>query len=141
MKLYELTDTEERELFAHFTSSLQMSQEKGRSQADKVKYWGFMVSILVGVLSVVGTIITYNYRSKQTQDLKQQTIVLQRTIEQLDVSVRDLAALKSTVDRLEMSVQKLNVSVNKRNELRLSKQESWMGYFGRKLNGIYRYMF
>jgi hypothetical protein len=147
-QLFQLVDQEERELFAHLTSAVKNSHEKERTQANNTKYWSLIASCVGALLGILGTVINYQFRSKQYDHLLQLAEDNQKQlvdkIVQLESNVQEnmqdaakyLQALMDLSDKIGDDVAFLRFNSQKQvdgkqQEKPVNERESWAGYIKR----------
>lgn len=116
LEIFQVCDQRERELFTYLTSAVKMSHEKERFQANTVKYWSIIGSVVGALLGIIGSGLSYRYRSKQFEQIISQS---NSTIAHLQELNNSMAALNQSLLGIEKLVEPKD-------------QESWFGYFKRK---------
>lgn len=129
-EVFQIADVEERELFSHLTSAVKMSHEKERAQAETVKYWSIIGSVLGALLGIIASGIGYRFRSTQIEEIKRQSME----------TLQEIQKLSETIMRLQIEIQELSKPPVRLDLEQISHpSESWGGYFMRKTVGVYRY--
>jgi hypothetical protein len=130
---YQILDRQERELFSHLQSKINVLHEKTRTHT---RQWGLISTVIGAMLGIVGTSISAYFRNKDIRNI--QKGMQAEFQEQVDQIRQDTQEIVRGYDKLMLTIESYDKRLQESS--RPSAQgESWTRFFKRKTIGVWKW--